>query len=98
MIGYSFTVSCPCCGGLLEQVNQSRDVPNRHVVILLCRPCKREMTLTVDLVMRAPRALHGTPAGWSQHHRDGEDPCDECKAAKNGKHIEYTRARKLVPA
>lgn len=44
---------------------------------------RRRLQLGARPLGRRPTPInHGTPGGYMQHRRRGEQPCDECRAAK----------------
>lgn len=80
---YTFEIGCPVCGSDLVHVNSSSSCQTQTCAIALCPRCKREVTITVQAVMRCrPFPVCGTMPGYSAHLSAGTDPCDECMAVK----------------
>jgi hypothetical protein len=50
MVGASFSISCPRCGGLVEHVTSGRPVAGTHTSsIVRCPPCHIDWQITVTL-------------------------------------------------
>jgi hypothetical protein len=105
---YGIWTDCPACGGAVEHVTGSVPTPvlnTRSSAIVRCTDpvCGRswELVVTLAAVGRTrPRGHHGdrapcgTERGWYRHMRDDEDPCADCKDARNRAKAEWRASRR----
>lgn len=84
MKAFGFALSCPLCDGEIEYIGSAKPSTFETKAIVVCVPCRREYLVSVQMVMRErPVVACGSPQGWQQHRRNGEEPCDECKRVRN---------------
>ena len=99
MSTYSFDVRCPQCAGPLTHVNgnDTGDYYDRTCAVAHCLACKREISIFVQMVMRAaPLFDHGTEQGYNAHRREGTGPCRECYDAHNAYHQAWRAKTKAL--
>jgi hypothetical protein len=51
--GYRFDLTCPLCGGALTHVNASRPSCGSVAAVAACVPCRREMAVLVEVVVKS---------------------------------------------
>lgn len=84
MKAFGFALECPECAGELTFITASNPNAYESKAVAVCVPCRREFLVAVALITRErPYVLCGTPQGWAQHRRNGETPCDTCRASRN---------------
>ena len=88
-------ITCPYCGGDLEHQQKLQHQPSRAVDTLTClhRECRRQWAYVRELALIGRNNGCGTDAGYQQHVRDAEPPCDPCRAA----HAETMRRYRRRP-
>lgn len=100
MNAYHSTVTCPTCASDLDLVQEdAMATPARRVDILRCRNrvCRATWAYVRELALVARNNGCGTQAGYQTHRRNGEAPCDQCRAAWNAE-ARYRRSRVNEPA
>lgn len=92
MRAVTHALTCPHCGGTLQPGRQLEQHPSRAVDTFAClhRECRREWAYVRQLALIRRNNGCGTGAGYQQHRRNGETPCDPCRAA----HAEAERNRR----
>lgn len=82
-------LTCPYCGSELDHGTQLQLTPSRAVDTLTCRhrECRRQWVYLRELALASRNNGCGTDAGYQQHLRNAEPPCDPCRAA----HAEQAR-------
>lgn len=67
---FEFTITCPCCAGNLEVVNNAHPSHGENVAVVACRPCRREFCVTVRLhVEQGRRTARQLPGEWGRFER-----------------------------
>lgn len=94
---WSFTVTCPYCGGPLEHLADGATTTWHTRALATCTECDATIILHVEIVAtvdnhqaRKPITNHGTEAGYQAHRRRRTTPCGDCLTAHNA----YTAQRK----
>lgn len=95
---YVLHLRCPQCAGPLIHVNATgMGWSDRACAVAECRPCRREVSILVQMVVREGRTIdHGTEPGYNAHYRQGTKPCDPCSDAHNEYHRSYRRSKVSV--
>lgn len=98
MKAYTFELGCPVCGSDLEHVNAGLPDMAIACAVALCPKCRKEVTITVQAVMRSrPITEHGTSRGYQAHIAGGTDPCEDCRNWKIAARGRACGARARVP-